>query len=73
MASGCENVCEKEKCDYGVELCMAVENPFYVLIASGGDVLVAPDCTLSRIRKIREMWRKRNVWRSARPRSVVKS
>lgn len=56
------NVCEggRERNVIALQLCMAVENPFYVLIASGEDVLVARFVHSRVYETIRE---KRNVER----------
>lgn len=50
---------------------MAVENPFYVLIASGGDVLVAR-IVHSRVYETIRGNVKNETWRSARRWSKVK-
>jgi len=69
--SGCENVCEGEKCDYGVVM-YGSRKSFLRAYRERRRRARCPDCTLSRIRKIREMWRN-ETYGDPRDRAVVKS
>jgi hypothetical protein len=71
VRSGCENVCEGEKCDYGVVM-YGSRKSFLRAYRERRRRARYPDCTLSRIRKIREMWRNETCG-DPRDRAVVKS